>query len=732
MQTRGLAVFASSILILFLSLTPLSAQISVSNSSQYQKLYEEKQSVIQKLAFLQSRLTEKSDSPKTSVRLLLATVEKNAATLEQHLALLESIKKKEQALHKEVGWDGFLAGIRVDLAPDSFKYLQRLEWTLFSLDERAQDMRVAVDTTQSMLRGVNQEIADLERRFRKQNDSVSKQAAGTGDTFELIQAQRAATRARKEFYETQLQISQQEYKQHEKEFEVIEQEIKEVQKKTSPAESDKTELLNDFNEKLEKTVATGKQIDTSLARLEQQVNRTAVTEQVRARLVEQIQEVRLVLQQSLLSTTQLSEAYAEYITLTYKLYNNALSSEELKAGRASLAHTLELLHGIGSWNERKFSLLVNQLAGIYTTEDGAIAQAVRSEIDRLTGIIAEQRELVRYGTWSIRRFLAETTTGFDVRAGVSHFWDFLKTLWQFELLVVDDHPITLAKIVGSFLIFILGWIVARYVTSKLLAGLLGRISHSVGVSAAIQSIAFYVLLGCFALLALHLVHIPLTVFTLLGGALAIGVGFGSQNILNNFISGLILLFEQPIRAGDIVEFAGTRGTVKRIGARSTLLVTPENIEVVVPNSHLLENSVMNFTLDDSLVRRSVAVGVAYGSPTREVAKLLLKAAGEHGKIHKKPAPNVFFKDFGDSALIFEVRFWVTINQYSDALKVESDMRHIIDQLFREAGIVIAFPQRDLHLFTSEAPIRVTVSSVEDSSLPEDKRAATQHVARDDE
>ena len=207
---------------------------------------------------------------------------------------------------------------------------------------------------------------------------------------------------------------------------------------------------------------------------------------------------------------------------------------------------------------------------------------------------------------------------------------------------------------------------------------------------------------------------PLTVFTFLGGALAIAVGFGSQNILNNFISGLILLVERPIRMGDMIEIEGTYGTVEEVGFRSTRVRSFENIYIIVPNSTFLEKNVVNWTLSDDLVRIHITLGVVYGSPTREVARLIRQVMDEHAKVLKTPEPVILFSDFGDNALQFEVHFWIRMKRLMDRRITESDVRYRVDELFRAAGIVIAFPQRDVHL---DAVKPLTVRVVGDKNLP---------------
>jgi small-conductance mechanosensitive channel len=279
------------------------------------------------------------------------------------------------------------------------------------------------------------------------------------------------------------------------------------------------------------------------------------------------------------------------------------------------------------------------------------------------------------------------------------WWQRLKSVWSYELTSVDDRPITVGKVISGLILLVIGYLVSRFLSRLFGRRVLPRVGMHQSAAAALQTVVFYTLVATFAMLALWLVNVPLAVFTFLGGAVAIGVGFGSQKIINNFISGLILLAERPIRVGDLIQIDGLYGTVSQIGARSTRVTTANNVEIIVPNSSFLENNVVNWTLSDDRVRTMVAVGVAYGSPTRDVSRLLKRAADEHGLVMASPEPFVWFTEFGDNALQFQLHFWLQMKNLSDRLRVESDMRHKIDSLFREARIEIAFPQRDVHLDT---------------------------------
>ncbi len=285
----------------------------------------------------------------------------------------------------------------------------------------------------------------------------------------------------------------------------------------------------------------------------------------------------------------------------------------------------------------------------------------------------------------------------------------LLTIWNAELFSASGSPIKLNQLVLALLIILIGvWISKRI--SRLVKVRLARIqridSHAAGV---IQTIVFNTLVVIVVLAAMPIAGIPTTIFTVLGGAVAIGIGFGAQNLFNNLISGLILMIERPIRLGDIVEVGEHEGIIEAINNRCTYIRRSDGVDLLVPNSHFLEQPVVNWTLSDRDVRGSVVVGVAYGSPTDRVAKLLRQCLDEHGQVHERPEPVVLFKDFGDNALVFEAFFWSKIGKPMDLKKIQSDIRFRFDELTREANINIAYPQRDVHLDTLR-PLEVRVLS----------------------
>ena len=292
---------------------------------------------------------------------------------------------------------------------------------------------------------------------------------------------------------------------------------------------------------------------------------------------------------------------------------------------------------------------------------------------------------------------------------ITDLWAKVPGIWNWSLFKIDKNSITFGQLIIGITLLIVGYYVLRKLSRQLEKLILSKLDVQEAVGHAISTFILYFSMVVLCLFTLRLLNIPITIFTVIGGALAVGIGFGSQNIINNFISGLIVILEQPIRAGDIVEVDGLTGEVERIGARATRIKSIDNTHIVVPNSSFLEKNVLNWTLSDEVVRRRVNVGVIYGSPTRKVEELLKQAVGEHKKVLKSPSPIVFFKEFGNHSLNFSISFWVKVNHIMELKKIPSDIRFQIDELFRANNIVIAFPQQDMH-FRTPLQIEVTKSS----------------------
>jgi small-conductance mechanosensitive channel len=219
-----------------------------------------------------------------------------------------------------------------------------------------------------------------------------------------------------------------------------------------------------------------------------------------------------------------------------------------------------------------------------------------------------------------------------------------------------------------------------------------------GLKDSITTISIYLIWTMGIFISLRMVGVSSTSLTVVFGALSIGLGFGLQNIFNNFISGIILLFERPIQVGDAVEIGGVWGVVQKINVRSTLVQTYDNASLIIPNSEFISNKVINWSFKDHRIRKVITVGVAYGTDTSLVSATLREIAGKAQWVLKLPEPDVLFSDFGDSALIFKLRVWTLVDQM---VKVETHIRFEIERLFRERQIQMPFPQRDVHIIENQ-------------------------------
>ncbi len=322
--------------------------------------------------------------------------------------------------------------------------------------------------------------------------------------------------------------------------------------------------------------------------------------------------------------------------------------------------------------------------------------------------------------WGLREDVARSKKGFTAWFTAARVWttDTAIALWNLELYTVretvmvdgrsvtGDRAITLGKVLILLGIVSAGYLLLRTFATRVARRVQSRFHLEPGKDLTIRRWILSAGMVALALYAMHYARIPLTAFAFLGGALAIGVGFGTQNLIKNFISGLLIHAEKPLRVGDVLEVGQVNGTVVEIGMRSSVIRHWDGIETLIPNSAFLENNVTNWTYSDRRLRHSVKVGVAYGSETRKVVQLLEQAATTHGKVLSSPEPFVLFEDFADSALVFSLYFWIDMTQ-SGRAQVASDLRFMIEKAFAENGISMAFPQRDMHL-TSDAPLSIRV------------------------
>jgi len=251
----------------------------------------------------------------------------------------------------------------------------------------------------------------------------------------------------------------------------------------------------------------------------------------------------------------------------------------------------------------------------------------------------------------------------------------------------------------AIIILLLTQILTRFVRTILIKRLLINSGMAIGIQESIATIITYSFWLFGILLALNAIGISTTSLAVAFGALGIGLGFGLQNIFNNFISGLILLFERPVQVGDWLEINGIWGQVIKINVRSTIVQSVDNASLIIPNSEFISKQVINWSFKDYRVRRTIVIGVAYGSDIEMVMQILLDIAQKNKRVLKNPAPDVVFDNFGDSALIVKLRIWVHVD-YS--ISTQTAVRKEIYRCFKEKNIIIPFPQRDVHLYSKQS------------------------------
>ncbi len=277
----------------------------------------------------------------------------------------------------------------------------------------------------------------------------------------------------------------------------------------------------------------------------------------------------------------------------------------------------------------------------------------------------------------------------------------LVPLWQFceSVLGARLSRGNLSLSLGDVALFVgsvwAAMLLSRFVRFILNEDVFPRVKAAHGVPYAISTLVHYALVIGGFLVGIAAIGFDTSRFTIVAGALGVGIGFGLQNVVNNFVSGLILLFERPIQVGDAVELGQLSGEVRRIGIRSSTIRTWDGAEVIVPNGSLISDSVTNWTLSDRSKRIEIPVGVAYGTDPSEVVSLLTKTISQHPEIVALPPPNTLFVGFGDSSLNFLVRGWTA--KYDRWVAIRSELMVAIDRALKDANMEIPFPQRDLHL-----------------------------------
>jgi small-conductance mechanosensitive channel len=336
------------------------------------------------------------------------------------------------------------------------------------------------------------------------------------------------------------------------------------------------------------------------------------------------------------------------------------------------------------------------LALIYLTAvrilSGMVAYLLRTPYAHVFNLIRENFELLERRLslfFQYAGFILWLRSTLIIFGFLDNILEWFEDIWSFGQ-TFGTVTITVGGILGFFMIVIISWWLARILQLLLERELFDRLSVSKGIPHAISTTIYYVFIGLGFLMAVSYAGFDLNQISLVIGALGVGIGFGLQNVISNFVSGLILTFERPINVGDTVEVGPLMGKVSDMGLRSSKVITYDGSEVIVPNSNLVTNEVINWTLSDNRRRLTIPVTAAYGTDPHEVLTVMREAVMNHPKVLNYPMPLTLFDGFGDSSLNFRVLFWV---HFEESLTVKSEIGLQIFDALKEKGIEIPIPQR---------------------------------------
>jgi potassium efflux system protein len=493
-------------------------------------------------------------------------------------------------------------------------------------------------------------------------------------------------------------------------------------------------------ESLAKLQAEREKIRTNLVRSQGQLN-AAKDDQQKAQAAALVAErdadlkrAQAAIEEQEQKVVQLEEGRKIWQT-RYRLINGEIKSDELWDTRSQVSSRLKDLENMFQVYQRNLAslqadLLAAQKEMAENEKDKTIAPRIQRRIVSLEKTVQHANSTVAHAFSlfnSYSRLEEEINSRIDtvrIAAQVTRFSrERIMAFLNMSLWSGEGYNVTVSKLIVSVFLFGAAFFLSGWLTRLVGRTVLKRFKMDPTAQIATQKILFYIFMVSFILSALDVAGIPLTAFAFLGGALAIGIGFGAQNFFNNLISGFILMFTKPIRMNDTIEIDGLFASVEEIGSRSTHVKTFDNIDVLVPNSYFLNNNIINWTLTDQKIRQRLNVGVAYGSDVRKVEELLYKAAGDHSRILKSPEPFVIFREFGTNSLEFTLFYWVDMTKAS-TMKVGSDLRFRLVALFGENGIVIAFPQLDVHIDT-ESPLQLALTRGKNRKARETEREQTE-------
>jgi len=650
-----------------------------------------------------------------------------------YLRQITALQRKETLVKSDTDLDKMIDVFHSNGIPEKPPYTIKLFDSMhdqLEAERTKQDtLRLAIDTSRKELADIQAILKLEEKSYRELKDQIKPDNPDDKQKLKIAQLKKSVLKSLAYHKEIQLDIARLELKINQKHIDFIKTKINKIKKHVNFTQKELSEKIVELEKK---TGETERQLHQAKIKLSANEARLA---DARESLKSARGELEITRQQNILDSKESwVQASVDQVEMLEETLNNTAIARELWDRRFAV-FTNRQSDDYAKWKQEITTLLENtkrtrqvleaRLLDLKTTitnlrkklESWDTSYGAKSDAESKLRALEKSEEFISQRLSDIISLirLAELLN-FQVQEELQHitlsdgilwFKKLIYNVWTLELCVIGEQSVTVKRVMQALILVFVGIYFSRKVTSIIRkeAVLHTRLDENSGK--ALEKLMYYFLLLLIGLLALNILNIPLTLFTFFGGAIAIAIGFGAQNLLNNFISGLIIMFEKPIKINDIIQYENNFGRVVDIGARCTLIRLMTGIEILVPNSSIIEKTVTNLTFSDYNIQQSISIGVSYGSIPKEVEKILLDVVLSDSRILKVPEPIVLFTEFGENSLNFEILFWIQISRLVDSKVVRSDLRFKIDEKFREAGISIAYPQRDIHIDTSK-PIEVKV------------------------
>ncbi len=681
-------------------------------------------------------------------------------TMQNRLTLMDELasarKRKEELRHEISSWPGF-----AEKPPYSILFSDSIRDSMQSERLKLESSAAAVALSTKFIDESRNDVVESEKAIRQMNEKLESEkdretAAGLSWKLEFLKIRSRVAAARIANYEIRRTISEEESSESRQTLEFLGKKLSvamsdvsftqaDVDKIAASLDIDAERVRHEINEAETGYPVLLKALEDARLELRKAIDSRASgkdaaagVDRERMRQLQELVETRSAVAETVAKQLEILRMLSGGITMEKSIWEMRLASygnkdfSRIKEANAKLKFYSERIALFKEYYNRQLEMTSNLIAGETNRLQGASGTAKdagdpderlktyrqRDELFRRTisSVDKVQRLLLRW-----KEFLDSDKSSLSFGGRMQQLSGGISSLAakirDFEVLSVDDtitvdgqqitgqRSVTVGKIGKVLVVLFIGYFICCFMAR--LAGrlLMARFAFDKPTANLARSWIKFLLIMILVFISLLMAKIPLTVFAFAGGALAIGIGFGMQNLLKNFISGIIILVEQPLRVGDTVDVGGTVGVVTSIGIRSSLIRNSNGIEVFIPNSTFLENDVINWTHSNRQARFNVKVGVAYGSSPAKVSAILAKAAGEHPMVLKSPPPQVLFEDFGDSALVFVINYWLEVSPGTDTRQIASDIRHMVGKRLDEENIAIPFPQQDVHL-NSEKPLKI--------------------------